>query len=167
MSTQSSISNWLPDARTPSILDTPTPALLYSESSQAVLSTVNDSRVVSNVAERGNNQPSTSAYYSGLTWSKLHSSFGPTDDGVGIVRSWVWKHGWKIESLEDRKQYWLCRVCHTTAPSVKPFAIGHGTRGAIDHLKDKHQLIAQGTATKKRTIAEAFTTPTSSSTPSF
>jgi hypothetical protein len=52
-----------------------------------VLSTVNDSRVVSNVAKRGNNQLSTSAYYSGLTWSKLHGSFGPTDDGVGIVRS--------------------------------------------------------------------------------
>jgi hypothetical protein len=167
MSTQSSISNWLPDARTPSILDTPTPVSLYSESSQAVLSTVNDSRVVSNVAERGDNQPSTSAYYSGLTWSKLHGSFGPTDDGVGIVRSWVWKHGWKIESLKDRKQYWLCRVCHTTAPSIKPFAIGHGTRGAIDHLKDKHQLTAQGPATKKRSIAEAFTTPSSSSTPSF
>jgi hypothetical protein len=62
---------------------------------------------------------------------------------------------------------WLCRVCHTTTPSIKPFAIGHGTRGAIDHLKDKHQLTAQGIATKKRSIAEAFTTPTSSSTPSF
>jgi hypothetical protein len=111
MSTQSTISNWLPDARTSSILDTPTPVSLYSESSQAVLSTVNNSRVVSNVAERGHNQPSTLAYYSGLTWSKLHGSFGPTDDGVGIVRSWVWKHGWKIESLEDRKQYWLCRQC--------------------------------------------------------
>jgi hypothetical protein len=67
MSTQSTISNWLPDARTPSILDTPTPVSLYSESSQAVLSTVNDSRVVSNVAERGNNQLSTLVSYSGLT----------------------------------------------------------------------------------------------------
>jgi hypothetical protein len=52
-----------------------------------MLSIVNDSRVVSNIAKRGENQPSTLAYYSGLTWSKLHGSFGPTDDGVGIVRS--------------------------------------------------------------------------------
>jgi hypothetical protein len=62
MSTQSSISNWLPDRRTPSILDTPTPASLYSESFQAVLSTANDSRVVSNLAERGNNLPTTLTY---------------------------------------------------------------------------------------------------------
>jgi hypothetical protein len=67
MSTQSTISNYLPNARTPSILDTPTPVSLYSELSQAMLSIVNDSRVVSNVAKRGNNQPSTSADYSGLT----------------------------------------------------------------------------------------------------
>ena len=87
MSTQSSISNWLPDARTPSILDTPTPALLYSESSQAVLSTVNDSRVVSNVAERANDQSSSLAYYNGVTWSRLHGFLDPTNDGVGIVRS--------------------------------------------------------------------------------
>jgi hypothetical protein len=105
MSIRSTISNWLLDARTSSVLDIPTAVSLYMEPSQAVISTVNDSRVVSNVAEHGNNQPSTLAYCSGLTWNKLHGSFDPIFDGVGIVRSWVWKHGWKIESPEDRKQY--------------------------------------------------------------
>lgn len=110
MLTQSTVSNWLPNTRNPSILDTPTPASLYSDSSQAVPSTTNDSRVVSNSAEYGNTVPSASTYYTGLTWSRTRGSFGPTDDSVGVVRSWIWKHGWKIESLEDRKQYWLCRV---------------------------------------------------------
>lgn len=89
MSTQSTISNWLPDTRTPSFLDTPTPASLYSNSTQAVLSTANNSRVVSNSAECGNNLPSTSTYYDGLAWSRTRGSFGPTDDGVGLVRSWI------------------------------------------------------------------------------
>jgi hypothetical protein len=99
MSTQSTITNWLPDTRTSSILDTPTPASHYSNLTQAVLSTANDSRVVSNLANCGNNLPSSLTCYDGLTWSKVHGSFGPTDDGVGLVRSWVWKHGWEIESL--------------------------------------------------------------------
>jgi hypothetical protein len=99
MSTQSTITNWLPDTRTSSILDTPTPASHYSNLTQAVLSTANDSRVVSNLANCGNNLPSSLTCYDGLTWGKVHGSFGPTDDGVGLVRSWVWKHGWEIESL--------------------------------------------------------------------
>jgi hypothetical protein len=67
MSTQSTISNWLPDTRTLSILDTPTPASHYSNFTQAVLSIANDSRVVSNLADCGNNLPSSSTYYDSLT----------------------------------------------------------------------------------------------------
>jgi hypothetical protein len=67
MSMQSTISNWLPDTRTPSILNTPTPVSIYSNSTYAVLSTADDSRVVSNLAEYGNNVPSTLTYYDGPT----------------------------------------------------------------------------------------------------
>ena len=152
MSTQSAISNWLPNVPTLSILNTPTPiptptpASLYSDSALTSLSTSNDTRVVSNIAEHGNNTAPVSSYYDGLSWSKIHGAFGPTDDGLGIVRSWIWKHGWKVESLGERKPHWVCRACHASAPSVKPFAIGHGTKGALDHLRDRHRLSAQGTA---------------------
>jgi hypothetical protein len=48
-------------------LDTPTPASHYSNFTQAVLSTANDSRVVSNLADCGNNLPSSLTCYDGLT----------------------------------------------------------------------------------------------------
>ncbi|CCE34912.1 uncharacterized protein CPUR_08851 [Claviceps purpurea 20.1] len=123
--------------------------------------------VDSNTADldHDNDVAPTPSYYNGVTWNKIHGSYGPTADGVGMGRSWVWKHGWKIESLVDNKPFWLCHICHTAAPSVKPFAVTSGTRGAIDHLKEKHKLSAEGKVTQKRSISQAF--GADSITPSF
>ncbi|KAG6183926.1 hypothetical protein E4U10_006628 [Claviceps purpurea] len=103
-----------------------------------------ESSVDSNTVDHGNNVAPTSSYYNGLTWNNIRGAYGPTADGVGLVRSWILKHSWKVESLVDKKLFWLCRLCHPTAPSVKPFSVTCGTRGAFDHLKDKHKLLGQG-----------------------
>jgi hypothetical protein len=54
-----------------------------------VLSTVNSSGVVSELAECGNSLLPTLIYYNGLSWSRLRGSFGLSYDGVAVVRSWV------------------------------------------------------------------------------
>ncbi|KAG6244688.1 hypothetical protein E4U24_004892 [Claviceps purpurea] len=113
-----------------------------------------ESSVDSNTADHGNNVAPTPSHYNDLSWNNFRGAYGPTADGVGLVRSWIWKHGWKVESLVDKKLVWLCRICHTIAPSVKPFSIACDTRGALDHLKDKHRLSAQGKVPQKCSISE-------------
>ncbi|KAG5986132.1 hypothetical protein E4U52_000559 [Claviceps spartinae] len=49
----------------------------------------------------------TSSYYNGVAWNNIQGAYGPTADGVGVVRNRIWKHGWKVESLVDDKLFWL------------------------------------------------------------
>ncbi|KAG6304581.1 hypothetical protein E4U45_001361 [Claviceps purpurea] len=101
-----------------------------------------ESSVDSNTADHGNNVAPTSSYYNDLSWNNIGGAYGPTADGVGLL------------SLVDKKLVWLRRICHTTAPSAKPFSIACDTRGALDHLKDKHRLSAQGKVPQKCSISE-------------
>ncbi|KAG6182154.1 hypothetical protein E4U27_001983, partial [Claviceps purpurea] len=94
-----------------------------------------ESSVDSNTADHGNNVAPTSSYYNDLSWNNIGGAYGPTADGVGLL-------------------VWLRRICHTTAPSAKPFSIACDTRGALDHLKDKHRLSAQGKVPQKCSISE-------------
>ncbi|KAG6279260.1 hypothetical protein E4U46_000750 [Claviceps purpurea] len=77
-----------------------------------------ESSVDSNTADHGNNVAPTPSHYNDLSWNNIRGAYGPTADGVGLFRSWIWKHGWKVESLVDKKLVWLCRICHQLHPLI-------------------------------------------------
>ncbi|KAG6072167.1 hypothetical protein E4U15_007071, partial [Claviceps sp. LM218 group G6] len=107
MSSQFTFSSWQPAA-----------------SAAPTVSTSTDS----NTADHGNNVAPTSSYYNGVTWNKIYGAYGPTADSVGVVRSCIWKHGWKIESLVDKKLFWkvpqkrtISEAFGTATPSTPSF----------------------------------------------
>ncbi|KAG6310754.1 hypothetical protein E4U22_003098, partial [Claviceps purpurea] len=71
--------------------------------SQTQLPMTPESSVDSNTADHGNNVAPTPSHYNDLSWNNIRGAYGPTADGVGLFRSWIWKHGWKVESLVDKK----------------------------------------------------------------
>jgi hypothetical protein len=67
--------------------------------------------------------------------------------GSKVKVSWIWQHGAKL--IHEDKNYWLCRLCHTTKRYWDAMYSAASTQHCHNHMKDAHGLIDPSQAAKQ------------------
>lgn len=90
--------------------------------------------------------------YKGINWSKLEGyAMAPHSKRQHI--SWTWEHGYRIQNMNSQVIFWLCKICiQRKANRNTMYNIAGGSHSQIRHLRDKHNLDANGPIQKKRRL---------------
>ncbi|KAI8412297.1 hypothetical protein FOFC_08927, partial [Fusarium oxysporum] len=90
--------------------------------------------------------------YKGINWSKLEGyTMAPHSKRQHI--SWTWEHGYRIQNMNSQVIFWLCKICiQRKANRNTMYNIAGGSHSQIRHLRDKHNLDANGPIQKKRRL---------------
>lgn len=90
--------------------------------------------------------------YKGINWSKLEGyTMAPHSKRQHI--SWTWEHGYRIQNMNSQIIFWLCKICiQRKANRNTMYNIAGGSHSQIRHLRDKHNLDANGPIQKKRRL---------------
>ena len=81
--------------------------------------------------------PADDSQYEGIDWQRLLKFFKPPYEPKRTVQSWVWRYGYRIYHPKQRKQYWLCRHCHTHRAPGGLYTASDATSAIQRHLKEK------------------------------
>jgi hypothetical protein len=90
--------------------------------------------------------------YKGINWSRLEGyTMAPHSKRQHI--SWTWEHGYRIQNMNSQVIFWLCKICiQRKANRNTMYNIAGGSHSQIRHLRDKHNLDANGPIQKKRRL---------------
>jgi hypothetical protein len=90
--------------------------------------------------------------YKGLDWSK-YPGYARAPHTKRQHTSWTWQYGYRIQHINTETVYWLCKFCVAKKDSkAAMYALNGGSHSQIRHLKDKHNLDANGPIQKKRRL---------------
>lgn len=100
---------------------------------------------------------STLPSYEGLDWQRVQGYGVPTDDRK--TTSYIFKHGWRLESMKDGSYYWLCKLCYKSKRRGGLYNVSKATSTAGEHLKAIHFIGPDGEiqqSSKKRKLMDLY-----------
>lgn len=97
--------------------------------------------------------PPDDAAYEGIDWKRLPGYQKPPIESKRGLRSWIWRHGYRVWHRKQQKLYFLCKYCHTHKIPGGAFMADQATTTAARHLGEQrqgHQLDSNGLVEKPR-----------------